>query len=270
MNDNGSNDGDRWLPQPGDEPESPEQQELALKRDELRQLHDEVVQREMKCETLSAQVEGFAFARLYRLGPLFARVDQLQLLIEEALLAREPDDPIRQRRVQEARARAERSHEAAADAAEQGPPQRVRLTPELKNLYRKAARRMHPDLGRTPEDRELRHGFMVRLNIAYTSGDIDRVEELIDAWDEQRPPAEELSIGEELVRVIRAIARHRKTLVHLEQKIASLRRRPEHALMLQVHRAEAEEVDLLAKTEGELEERIAELEVRLRDMQDGA
>ena len=266
MNDDGSDGGTRWLPEPGDDPDWPVRQELELKRTELSGLQEEGIQREMKCETLRAQVEGFAFTQLFRLGRLYARIDELQQLIAEALLAQAPDDPVLQRRAQEAQASAERSREAAADAEESGPPRPVRLTPELKELYRQAARRVHPDLGRASEDREFRHEFMVRLNDAYTSGDVEGVRDVLASWDAQVQPEGDVGVAEELVRVIRAIARLRRTLERLDREIEAIRARPEHTLMIRAHRAEAEGVDLLAEMERKHEARIEELEARLREL----
>ena len=49
---------------------------------------------------------------------------------------------------------------------------------DIGQLYRKAARRFHPDLG-DPEDRERRTKIMVELNVAYTSGDRENILELL-------------------------------------------------------------------------------------------
>ena len=156
------------------------------------------------------------------------------------------------------------------DAEERGPPQRVTLTREHKKLYREAACRIHPDLGRTPEDRERRHDYMVRLNAAYTSGDIEGIQDVMAAWEAQREPDEDMDVAQDLVRVIRAIARHRRTLERIQQEIAEIRTRVDHVLMVRVHRAMEQGQDLIAEMEQRLQERIADLESRLRDLEEGA
>ena len=260
-------DGGSTLPEPLP---SPEEQELELKREELRRLHAEVVELEMKLRTLEAQVEGFVFDRLFRLGRLYEQIDELELKIAELRLARDPENPVLQRRAQEARARWERSSEAARTAEEMGAPRTIVLTAEIKALYREAARRMHPDLGRTDEEREHRHRYMVLLNAAYTSGDLEAMQDLIAAWDAEIPPPEGLGIGERLIRLIRALARHRTTRERLLDEIETLRGRADHTLMIRVHRAEREGGNLLGDMANELAAKIEMLETRRRDLEGGA
>ena len=50
---------------------------------------------------------------------------------------------------------------------------------DLSQLYRKAARRFHPDLGESQE-RERRTKIMVELNVAYTSGDREKIVEILE------------------------------------------------------------------------------------------
>lgn len=246
---------------------SPEEQELAFKRDELTRLHEKAVALEESRELLLARVESFNIARLQRLGRLYARSDELDLAIAESQLAREPDNPVLQRRVQEARERARLSLEAAQVAEELGPPTTIYITEELKKLYRDAARLMHPDLGRTEEERELRHTFMVMLNGAYLAGDAEAIQDLRARWEAMVPPPEALGVAEELVRVIRAIARLKKTVHRLDREIMELRCRPDCKLMVRVTRAEAEGRDLLGDMEATVRRRIEEREARLRDLE---
>lgn len=257
---------DGLAPRPGGGASSPEQQELEQARDLLARLHEQVVALEMKHQDLQSRMHAFAHEKLLRLGPRYARVDALRLSIAEALLDRNQKDPVLQRRVQEARSRAEQSEEDSRTAAEIGPPERVVVPPQVKELFRKGARRMHPDLGRTQVERDRRHAFMVRLNAAYAAGDVERLQDVIDAWDAVSSPPPDVEVAEELARVQRAIARHRLTLRRLEGKIAILRDRPDYMLMVRVHEAAAKGQDLLADIEARLDARIEDLEQRLREL----
>lgn len=254
------------LPEPRGDGLSPEQEELALKRQELTALHETAVAKEIKLETLRAQLEGFVGMKLFRLGDLYARIDDLQLRIAQAQHHRDPENPVLQRRAQEAEARAAASREASHEAAERGPPRRITLTPHLRSAYLDAARRIHPDLGRTPNERELRHALMVRLNEAYVVGDIDGVEDVIARWEAQSAPDDDPDVAEDLVRVIRSIARYRKTIERLDREISDLRERPDHTLMVRVIRAEAEGGDLLGDMEEKLHSQIRKLEATLGEL----
>lgn len=249
--------------------QSPEEQELERQRDELRRLRDEVITQELKVSDLRDHVEAFNHDKLVLLGRLYTRIDELQLLLAKAQLRAKSEDPVLQRKVQEMSARLEQTREATREAEEAGLCRSVSITREVTEMYRQAARQVHPDHGRTPEERERRHLFMVRLNVAYKSADVEAIQDVMAAWQaEEVAPAAD-SIGEELVRVIRAIARFKKTLVRLEKTLTQLRARPDHEVMVRVHRAAAEGGDLLAKMEGDLESRISDLEAALRKAQDG-
>jgi hypothetical protein len=66
---------------------------------------------------------------------------------------------------------------AAARASVPPPPA------EARPLYRALARRCHPDLGVDEADRERREAFMVRVNDAYSRGDVDLLQRLTADWD---------------------------------------------------------------------------------------
>jgi len=50
-------------------------------------------------------------------------------------------------------------------------------------MYRKLARRCHPDLADDEADRQRREVFMARVNDAYTRGDIGLLAQLSREWD---------------------------------------------------------------------------------------
>ena len=55
--------------------------------------------------------------------------------------------------------------------------------PELKKLFRDAAKRMHPDVAAGPDARLHAEAFMKRLTTAYRDGDGERILDLMRQWD---------------------------------------------------------------------------------------
>lgn len=137
---------------------------------------------EVDVETLRVEIDNFALVHHQLLGPLYARLDELDALIAEAVAARS-GDPEDLRRAVEARARtAEPDAPDAAPAAEPERPSRVRADREAQRIYRELARRAHPDLSTDPAEQQRRAAFIARVNEAYALGDTAALEQLTAEW----------------------------------------------------------------------------------------
>ncbi|WP_225824289.1 hypothetical protein [Streptomyces naphthomycinicus] len=183
----------------------------------VRAAEQALIEYEIAVETFRVEVENFARLHEQRLGPLYARIEELDAEIAEAKAAR-TGDPEDLRRATEARGRLlpipdveellngwmdgdGLFPEAAAMLTDQAvrPPQRVRPSEEARRLYRDLARKAHPDLAQEDEERKRREEFLSRVNAAYARGDETLLGELAVEWaagpvpPERRPsPAEEL------------------------------------------------------------------------------
>lgn len=183
----------------------------------VRAAEQALIEYEIAVETFRVEVENFSRLHEQRLGPLYARLEELDAEIAEAIAAR-TGDPEDRRRADEARARIMPiPHveellggwmdgnglfpEASAMLTEQPvqPPKRVRPSEEARKLYRELARKAHPDLAQEEKERARREEFITRVNAAYARGDEEQLRELAEEWaagpkaPEQGPtPAEEL------------------------------------------------------------------------------
>ncbi|GAA3055282.1 hypothetical protein GCM10020229_78920 [Kitasatospora albolonga] len=145
---------------------------------------------EVDVETLRVEIDNFALIHHQLLGPLYARLDELDALVAETVAARTGlHEDIR--RAAEARHRVaelpdldalfdQLPPEAPAAAPEQ--PRRVRPGREAQRLYRELARRAHPDLTTDPAEQQRRAAFIARVNEAYAQGDAKGLEELAEEW----------------------------------------------------------------------------------------
>lgn len=183
----------------------------------VRAAEQALIEYEIAVETFRVEVENFSRLHEQKLGPLYARIEELDARIAEARAAR-TGDPEDIRRAQEARARVlplpgveellngwmdgdGLFPEAAAMLTGQAvqPPERVRPSEEARRLYRELARKAHPDLAQEEDERQRREEFITRVNAAYARGDETLLKELAAEWaagpvpPERRPsPAEEL------------------------------------------------------------------------------
>ncbi|WAZ22920.1 hypothetical protein STRCI_004226 [Streptomyces cinnabarinus] len=183
----------------------------------VRAAEQALIEYEIAVETFRVEVENFSRLHHQKLGPMYARLDDLEARIAEAKAARS-GDPEDIRKAEEARARVmpmpgveELFHgwmdgdglfpEASAMLTDQPvqPPQRVRPSEEARKLYRELARKAHPDLAQEDGERARREEFITRVNAAYARGDEALLKELAEEWaagpvpEERQPsPAEEL------------------------------------------------------------------------------
>jgi hypothetical protein len=142
-----------------------------------------LIEAELRLATLKQQLR--VFEQLYRrvaaglceeLSELGAQVD---MLCAQKLLQHErPERP----RVDGHRARAAQASASATTPPEFLPSER------LQKLYRDAAKRFHPDLAEDDLDRAWRTMMMQTANAAYTAGDIDALQQLLDEDRSQQLP----------------------------------------------------------------------------------
>lgn len=204
----------------------------------MRVAEQALIEFEIAVETFRVEVENFSRLHHQRLGPMYARLDELDAQIAEARAAR-TGDPEDLRKAQEARAVVmpmpgvdELFHdwmdsdglspEASAMLTEQPvrPPKRVRPTEEARKLYRELARKAHPDLAQDEEERARRDEFITRVNAAYGRGDEELLKELAQEWA-AGPAAPETELGEadELYARLNWLTQRKELLTVLAQEL---------------------------------------------------
>ncbi|RII11262.1 hypothetical protein DSC45_28660 [Streptomyces sp. YIM 130001] len=197
----------------------------------MRAAEQALIEFEIAVETFRVEVENFSRLHHQKLGPMYARLEELDALIAEAKAARSGDAE-EQRVAEELRARvmpmpevAELFHdwidsdglspEAAAmltDMPVQA-PKRVRPSDEARGLFRELVRKAHPDLAQDDRERERRDAFMTRVNAAYARGDEALLRELSAEWAAGPVPREQQPTeSEELYARLEWLARRKEML----------------------------------------------------------
>ncbi|MFI6702354.1 J domain-containing protein [Streptomyces sp. NPDC050509] len=197
----------------------------------VRAAEQALIEFEIALETFRIEVDNFSRLHHQRLGPMYARLDELDALIAEARAARtgDPDDL---RKAREARAMVQPmpgveelfhdwldsdglSPEASAMLTDRPvrPPKRVRPSDEARKLYRDLVRKSHPDLAQDDEERARREEFLTRVNSAYGRGDEALLLELAAEWAAGPAPRPvELSESEELYARLEWLAQRKEAL----------------------------------------------------------
>lgn len=198
---------------------SPEEEELAKKRNELALLQTELAERELDLANLRADLSAFEGRYLREVGVLYAELDDWNARIAKLVAEEEGTEEARSAAA-EARTQAEESYSAA-----HGEAARARAftpSPELKKLYRDVAKRVHPDLATDDADRAQRERLMAEANRAYQQGDVDALRRILEEYESSPESVQGTGVAADLVRVIRQIRQVQKRLVHIELEVASL------------------------------------------------
>ncbi|MFN6964570.1 MAG: hypothetical protein ACK4S4_12490 [Pyrinomonadaceae bacterium] len=194
---------------------APEEIELNKKRALLERLKDRLADREEEMADLRAELEQFEAKYTMEVGRLYAELDEIEAQIAEQEVRIHPEDEEIKRKAEEARQRAEESAAQADEENWEGCSFKWQPTVEAKKAYHKLARLIHPDLALDDEERERRHDLMAKLNDAYSAGDQDLLNKLVEEYRDSPDLVKGDTIGDELVRVIRQIAQVKTRLLEL-------------------------------------------------------
>lgn len=242
----------------------------------MRAAERALIEYEIAVETFRVEVENFGRLHEQRLGPLYARLEELEAQIAEARAAR-TGDPEDLRKAREARARLtpiagveDLMHgwmdsqglypEAVAMLTDQPvrPPQRVRPSEEARKLYRELARKAHPDLAQEDAERKRREEFITRVNAAYARGDEDELRELAAEWAAgPKPKKRRPSRSEELYARLEWLAERKELLTVVARQLE------EGAIAGMLRLAPDDPDGLLDEIAGKLRQEIAEREAEL-------
>ncbi|MFE1253282.1 J domain-containing protein [Streptomyces fungicidicus] len=241
----------------------------------VRAAEQALIEFEIAVETFRVEVDNFSRLHEQKLGPMYARLEELDARILEARAARS-DDPEDRRKADEARARLAPIPgveellngwmdgdglfpEATAMLTDQPvrPPQRVRPSEEARKLYRDLARKAHPDLAQEDKERARREEFITRVNAAYARGNADELRELAAEWAAGPELRHVPSESEELYARLEWLARRKELLTLVARQLE------EGAIGSMLRLAPDDPDKLLEEIAGQLSAQVTEREAEL-------
>lgn len=239
--------------------QTPDAAALLDKREQLATVRTILAERESELAQFRAQLRTFEGRYLRQVGILYAELDDLEARIAEREVDLYDSDSAR-RRAEEARQQAQQTHDAAFGDASEGeefdPP------PSLKTLFRDVAKRIHPDFAR--DDAEQKHFtlLMARANQAYSRGDTETLQRLLDDYREINASVADEGVAAELLRITRQIQHAERDIAALDAERQTLLTSDIAQLHLDSEAAAREHRDLLTELAANLREQIAEAQHR--------
>lgn len=245
---------------------SPEEEELQRKREELECLQSELAESELKLATLRSELLTFERRYLEVVGSRYAELDRLEAQMAECIARRHPTDPSARQKAESARARAQESAEAMGDVGQEPSARAFEPSEDLKALYRRAAKELHPDLTTDEEERLRRQRAMAELNKAYEACDEQRIKEILAEWRASPAQVRGDDTAAQLVRVIREIAQVRNRIDAIKAEMEELSEAELSCLKQQVEDAAVRGQDLLSEMARQLDSRIEQIRTRLNQV----
>ena len=196
----------------------PEEHELARLEAEQTDLEDQVTAAELALETAKTETVRFQYRYYRTVGRLYAELDDLEARISRQLAGLAPQDEDAQAKADAAQEQAKESAEEAGLIESQPVPPPV-ITPELKLVYRRAAKLMHPDRATTDLERLRRNVLMAQVNHAYEIGDQTTIEKLIVEFGQDPEAITGDDVPARIVKAIRRIAQLRRRLDEVQQEM---------------------------------------------------
>lgn len=223
---------------------------------EYETLSQELAEKELELATLENELSIFEVRYARKIGVLFAGLDELEKKIAKELWRLNPDDKY-QKNYQNAEKKAKASEDSIKDKIHPTEKKDFKPTDEIKNLYRKVAKTIHPDLATTEDERAFRTSLMTKANSAYKNGDKQTLEQILYEWDhrDEKSTFEEVEKGD-AKKLEQKIIQIKIRIKEIEKRIENLKSSELYQLMCKVNQAEREGRDLLADMEKDLRRRI--------------
>jgi hypothetical protein len=217
-------------------------------------LRDRLAEIEAEHASLKAELRAFEADYMRQVGVIMAQVHDLEARILSVAAERSGREADREA-ARAAGERAERTYAQMRAVPAAGGPL---PTGDLKQLFREAAKRMHPDLVRNASGRVHAEAFMKRLNDAYRAVDSDAIRDLLLQWNAS-PYAPPVAAAGELSGLQAAVAR-------AEQRLAQERASEMARIMEQSMAAAVAGRDLLSEMRSAAQSQLTGCRARWEDL----
>jgi hypothetical protein len=249
---------------------SPEAEELEQQKQTLLSLEKELTEKELELSTVHSEMHFFEKRYQSVVGIKYAELDVLKAQIFNFASQIYPKSDEFRAHAENAQEQARQSEFSAHDSEEsqigmEEPAKDFKPSEDLKKLFRRVARKIHPDLASNASERERRHELMAKLNKAYDCQDDDSIRAILVEW-EAGEPAENLSLGQQLMRTLKQVAQVRKRLNSIEWELDKLFNSPMFILREKAAQGDKVGKDVLHELMTNVEEKILRIKARVRDL----
>ena len=221
-------------------------------RARLVALEREVAERESEIAALKRDLQVLQSRYLEKIGPLYARLYDIEDAIAAAEIALGLRPPPTEDEADDPEGTTGTDPDSLGVGA--GRSQRSAPSADLKRIFRQLAKSIHPDLARDGAAKYRRHSLMAEANRAFAERDEDRLRLILSRWelgeihDDREAEASTADDQEaERRRVTRRIAVLEERRLLIEAEMADLRTSAIWRLNLKIEEAKTQGWDLFAE-----------------------
>lgn len=235
--------------------ETPEEREYRRYMVEVESRQGRVAELQAELAALKLALSHFNAEYQTRVGTLFAELDRARLAIDEyerriAYVQSDQGDlshveqeieaefAARRQDVRDEEEETQRYRESFERERDR-PQLDAGVEVSLKARYRELAKRYHPDLSRTEDERRRREAIMQQVNAAFGERDEAALRSIEQTADASDPAFEARSIGEKLVWAIREVARLDEVISRLDAEAMVIQESEVHGLWQRQESGEA-------------------------------
>lgn len=244
--------------------QTPEHIALLEKRQQLTAARNQLAERESELAQLRAKLKAFEDRYFRQVGVLYAELDDIEARIAEREVDLYQSDEARAR-AKAAREHAQQTHAAAFDKTKE--PEPFDPPPSLKTLFREVAKRIHPDFARDPDEQNFFTLLMSRANQAYSRGDAEFLQRLLDDHREINSTITGEDTSAELARITRQLRHAQRDIATLDAEEHTLLTSEIAHLHTDAEAAAREHRDLLTELATGIRQQIADANYRYEFLQ---
>lgn len=212
---------------------------------EFEALSRELAEKELELATLENKLSAFEQRYARTIGILLAELDDLEKEIAKELYRLHPNEKYRQG-FQRAKRKAKTSQDAVDEKISQAEGEQFTPSDELKKLFRKVAKTVHPDLATDEREQAYRNSLMARANEAYRKGDMAALQQILDEWEcrdeksisTEAQPSQSDQLEQQLLQI-------RMRIKTIQMRIDGLKKSELYQLLIKVEQAALQGRDLL-------------------------
>lgn len=260
---------------------SPEAMDIEKQLSNIEAKRDHIAELKLTLETLRVELGRFEKRYYAKIGGLYVELDKLELqideykariglLMEKGLSASQIEEKMNERfaeRREDTRFYEEQAHEHREAFERQKLEARLsdEEEAELKRLYRRLVKFVHPDLADSDKERSQKNKTMAEVNAAYKERDLEKLKVLEKAAKEEEARKHETT-ADKLVRLTRESMELDKEIERLLTELEELKESPTFNMKEAVEEGATEGRDILEELANDLQEKIEEKRIELYDV----
>ncbi len=201
----------------------PEEEELIQKEELFRILENELLEKELELSILKRNIQTFENEYMKVVGIKLAKLENLKSRLMEVFLEFNNSSGTSNTDFETKSENVYNYSEIPKEELFHDPRINDPVKDEIKDLYRKIAKKIHPDLSTDENQRIIREELMKRANVALSMNDSVKLLEILNEWESRPESVQGDDPVANLIRIIRKIAKVKTRLSIIEDELSQIK-----------------------------------------------